>query len=201
MASTTFWDKQAKNFSKDNNSDLISIISRLDAYIKPSYNVIDLGCGTAQGTLAIAKQATNIVGLDLSKEMIHYAREAANEQELSNVSFEVCSIDSYSTQGNVDLITSFNLLHLINDLDGMLKSIYEQLNEGGYYISYTPCMAKAGILASIIKFISKLKIFPDITSFTTDVLQEKISSNGFKILSAEIDYEQVPQILIVAQKE
>jgi trans-aconitate methyltransferase len=49
--------------------------------------VIDLGCGTGQLTLPIARRVHAVAGLDPEPDMLARARQAAAEQEVSNASW------------------------------------------------------------------------------------------------------------------
>jgi len=52
--------------------------------------VLDIGCGTGQSTRDAARAATagSALGIDLSAQMLEYAREISREEGLANVSFE-----------------------------------------------------------------------------------------------------------------
>ena len=54
-------------------------------------SILDVGCGGGHFTCELAQlyPHTNILGIDLSKEAIDYARKQAKKMNLSNVSFEV----------------------------------------------------------------------------------------------------------------
>ncbi len=53
--------------------------------------VIDLGCGTGQLTLPLARRVRAVVGVDPEPDMLARARRAAGEQDLANVTWVVGS--------------------------------------------------------------------------------------------------------------
>lgn len=59
------------------------------AEIKPSDKVIDVACGTGSLSLAIAKRARSVMGIDLSEEMLGSARRSANKRSVCNAGFIV----------------------------------------------------------------------------------------------------------------
>ena len=57
--------------------------------IFPGEKVIDIACGTGALSLAIAKRASHVTGIDLSEDMIFTARKAAGRRREQNVTFEL----------------------------------------------------------------------------------------------------------------
>lgn len=60
------------------------------AALRPTDDVLDIGCGCGDTTLAAARAATagSALGVDLSEPMLARARERAREEGLANVRFE-----------------------------------------------------------------------------------------------------------------
>jgi SAM-dependent methyltransferase len=56
--------------------------------ISPDDDVLDIGCGNGGPTRDAARRARTAVGIDLSTQMLAYARERAMEEGLDNVRFE-----------------------------------------------------------------------------------------------------------------
>lgn len=61
---------------------------------QPNASILDLACGPGGWSIEVAFQLPNaeVIGVDLSKTMIGYARSQADVQQLSNISFEVMDI-------------------------------------------------------------------------------------------------------------
>jgi 2-heptyl-1-hydroxyquinolin-4(1H)-one methyltransferase len=59
-------------------------------------DVLDVGCGEAAISLALAEQGYNTVGLDLSPTAIDLARREAEKRGLTNAAFEVADISSFT---------------------------------------------------------------------------------------------------------
>ena len=57
------------------------------AMILPGEKVIDIACGTGALSLAMARSAGHVNGIDLSEDMITTARRTAQRRRVSNVSF------------------------------------------------------------------------------------------------------------------
>ena len=59
------------------------------AHIKPSDSVLDVACGTGALSMAMAKTARHVTGIDLSEDMIVTAQRAARRKDLKNVLFDL----------------------------------------------------------------------------------------------------------------
>jgi 2-polyprenyl-3-methyl-5-hydroxy-6-metoxy-1,4-benzoquinol methylase len=59
------------------------------ANIDSSHKVLDVACGTGSLSIAIAKKASQVRGIDLSESMIETARRSARKKSISNTHFEV----------------------------------------------------------------------------------------------------------------
>lgn len=57
--------------------------------IKPSFTVLDLGCGSGELTLNLSYLCKKIVGLDISREYIRTAKQDKSKRKVKNVSFLV----------------------------------------------------------------------------------------------------------------
>jgi len=56
---------------------------------EPTQQVIDVACGTGSLTIAIARKAKNVIGIDLSEDMIITARRGASKKGINNIQFEI----------------------------------------------------------------------------------------------------------------
>lgn len=59
------------------------------AHVEPGCRVIDIACGTGSMALAIAGTAGQVIGIDLSEELIGLAARTAKKRGISNARFEV----------------------------------------------------------------------------------------------------------------
>ncbi len=112
------------------------LLERLAAGIE----VLDVGCGRGRALLLLAKRFPNsrFSGLDLSAEAIAWATAQAEEQGLSNLSFDVRDLrdfDSTAQPGAFDLVTSFDAIHDQARPLAVLTGIRKSLAEGGVYIA------------------------------------------------------------------
>jgi 2-heptyl-1-hydroxyquinolin-4(1H)-one methyltransferase len=77
-------------------------------------DVLDVGCGEAAISLHLAERGYTTVGLDLSPTAIDLARREAERRGLTNVSFQVADISSFTGyDGRFGTIVDSTLFHSI----------------------------------------------------------------------------------------
>lgn len=75
-------------------------------------DVLDVGCGEAAISLALAERGHTTVGLDLSPAAVELARHEAAKRGLANASFEVADASSFTGyDGRFDTIVDSTLFH------------------------------------------------------------------------------------------
>jgi SAM-dependent methyltransferase len=80
--------------------------------------VLDVGCGEAAISLHLAERGYHVVGLDLSRTAVELARREAATRGLTNATFQVADISSFSgyppgSQGRFGTIVDSTLFHSI----------------------------------------------------------------------------------------
>ncbi len=96
--------------------------------------ILDLGCGTGQSTLALARLYPRAVvrGVDLDPASVEEARAAAAAAGLADrVTFTVGDAAEAVTDRRQDLVTVFEALHDMGDPVGALTAARAALGDGG----------------------------------------------------------------------
>jgi trans-aconitate methyltransferase len=96
---------------------------------KPGERILDVGCGTGQLTADIANSGAEVVGLDLSAEMI--AAASANFPQLR---FEIADIAAARYNSEFDAVFSNAALHWVRDQDAAISAIARALKPGGRFV-------------------------------------------------------------------
>ncbi len=90
---------------------------------------LDLGCGTGAFARALARRADQVLGLDLSPQMIAVARERAGDQ--NNIEFRVADALQWEwPEGQFDCIASIATLHHL-PLATLLTTLRRALAQNG----------------------------------------------------------------------
>jgi trans-aconitate methyltransferase len=128
-ASKTNWDAElyeAKHaFVWKFGQDLIALLDP-----KPGERVLDLGCGPGQLTRQLADRGAEVVGVDVSLEMIGQARQ--NYPELQ---FLLADASKLGFEGEFDAVFSNAALHWMLDASAVARSISRALRPRGRLVA------------------------------------------------------------------
>jgi ubiquinone/menaquinone biosynthesis C-methylase UbiE len=190
--SPKFWDKIADKYSRQPIADEESYQKKLaksQTYFRPDMELLEFGCGTGGTAIIHAPHVKRIRAVDISPKMIEIARSKADAARVTNVDFEVQTIETLDApHGSFDAILGMSIMHLVEDKDAVLKKVFRLLKPGGAFISSTICM---GDVAKIIRYVVPVMQFfgraPFVAFFTREDLLESIKETGF-----EIDYDWRP---------
>ncbi len=114
------------------------LISRLGS--PKGKRVLDLACGTGRHSVALALEEAEVTGIDNSEVMITRAKQHAATNDVSPkfILGEMTEIHSI-TADQYDLIiclgNSLALLDNLNNLEMVLSSVYNSLNDGGAFVA------------------------------------------------------------------
>ena len=101
-------------------------------------DVLDVGCGEAAISLTLAERGHTTVGLDLSPTAIDLARRESQRRGLTNVSFEVADISSFTGyDGRFGTVVDSTLFHSIpvEAREGYQQSIVRAAAPGASYFA------------------------------------------------------------------
>lgn len=104
---------------------------------RPLNSFIEFGAGPALHCLEMAKDLQSVTAVDLSKEMVEYAKEKAKAKGVS-VNFECADMIHFKSQNTYDmaaLLMDSTAYLLTNDqVVKHLRSVARALNPGGLYV-------------------------------------------------------------------
>ncbi len=100
--------------------------------------VLDLACGTGSLTLELATRGYDMIGADLSEDMLSEAMDKAYDKGIEGVLFLHQDMRSFELYGTVGAITccldSLNYLTEDGDLETCLKCVHNYLDPDGIFI-------------------------------------------------------------------
>ena len=105
------------------------------ADLKPGETVLDLGSGPGFDAFLAAKSVGpggEVIGIDMTPEMITKAKENAEKLHLSNVEFKLGEIEKLPVPDNsVDVVMSNCVINLSPDKRAVYREIFRVLKPGG----------------------------------------------------------------------
>lgn len=191
-ATAKFWDGIAEKYAKSPIRDMESYehtLQRTASYLKPTDQVLELGCGTGRTALRLADHVDTITASDVSPGMLAVGRRLAQEQKTQNVNF-VQAEANQPPDWTYDVVMTFNLLHLVQDLNATLARVHQVLKPGGLFISKTPCLAqgglgfKFGLLKLLLPVMQLVGKAPYVNQFDIKTLESTVGNAGFEIIES-----------------
>lgn len=184
--SARYWNRIAKRYSKQPIADEATYEKKLELtrrYFRPDSEVLEFGCGTGSTALLHAPFVKHILATDIARNMIEIARDKAVAANIGNVTFECASVEAMDLAGrSLDVVLGLNILHLLEDMDNSIGTVYKMLKPGGVFISSTACVGDMNILYRVIVPVGRfLRLFPPVEVFTVEDLKSSLTGAGFEI--------------------
>ena len=130
-----YYDRLMKDVNYGEWADYIEAIFKKHNS-KPSM-VLDLGCGTGSFCTEMAERGYEMIGIDLSPEMLSCAKTKALEKKL-DILYLNQDMASFELYGTVDaiicLMDSMNYITYKNDMKRVFRLVKNYLNPGGLFI-------------------------------------------------------------------
>ncbi len=130
-----YYDALMQNVGYDKRCEyILEIFKRLDHDMGLS---LDLACGTGSLTVELKKRGVDVYGIDASYDMLSYAREKAEENNL-DILFLCQKMQSIDLYGTIDTcvctLDSINHLTKIEDVQKTFDRVSLFMNKGGYFL-------------------------------------------------------------------
>lgn len=206
-SSAKFWDKVADKYAAApirNEAAYNATLDRVRALLNASDTVLELGCGTGTTAIALAPSVSHITATDVSDAMLAKGRDKARDRGVSNVDFvQTDTVDA--PQGPFDAVLAFNLLHLIEDMDGALADIAKRTRPGGVFVSKTFCMPERRNVIwwfiqlglPVMQAIGKAPYFGKLSTADLDAA---ITKAGFTIVDTQMAPGKDPRRTVFARR-
>jgi cyclopropane fatty-acyl-phospholipid synthase-like methyltransferase len=182
-----FWDRMANRYAARPIKDAEAYDAMLtDAAgrLSPADQVLEIGCGTGSAAIRLAPHVATWRATDFSAEMLRIANAKPAPQ---NLSFVLADAKSAFDGGPFDAICAFQVLHLVEDLPGLLSLIHTHLKPDGLLICKTWCFADMGLrLRGLFLVLRAFGLFPPARELTKMALRQAIGEAGFEIVDERV---------------
>ena len=188
METAPFWDKIAPKYAKKpvaNPEAYAAKLTRIRALLRPEDRVLELGCGTGSTALALAGDVAQMTGTDISQGMIAIAERKGRVAEASNLTFRQAEATTLQAEAPFDVVAAYSLLHLVEDLPGVLAAVYAQVKPGGLFLSKTVCLGDSnGLIRLFVRALRLVGIAPPVSFLSKAALEREIRRAGFEIVES-----------------
>lgn len=132
------YDHVNKEINYGEWADFIEKASKRFAEAEPEL-VLDLACGTGSMTIELARRGYDMIGVDISVEMLNVAKErAADAGVIDNILWLCQDMANFELYGTVDLVVScldsINHLTSCSDLRSCFSLVRNYLNPNGVFV-------------------------------------------------------------------
>lgn len=196
-----FWNRFAERYAARPIKDTAAydaLVADAAGRLQAKDQVLEIGCGTGGTAIRLAPHAAAFTATDFSTEMVRIAKAKPSPD---NLHFVVATAQTALEAGPYDAVCAFNVLHLVDDLPGLLGDIHRKLKPRGLLISKTWCFADLGrrprLLFSALK---ALGLFPPATFLTEAQLRQMMETVGFAIVDHRIFGTRPQNPYFVARK-
>jgi SAM-dependent methyltransferase len=200
-ASAAFWDRIAERYAARPIKDASAYEAMLAAAasrLKPTDAVLEIGCGTGSTAIRLAPHADSWTATDFSEEMLRIARA---KPAPGNLRFWRAYAEHSFDGGPFDVVCAFQVLHLVDDLPGLLAQIHAHLKPGGLLIAKTWCFADMGLhLRALFAILRAFKLFPLARALTKPALRQAMAAAGFEIVEERVFGQNPHGPYMVAKK-
>ncbi|MBN1398723.1 MAG: class I SAM-dependent methyltransferase [Bacteroidetes bacterium] len=184
----------------------IEILENTKRYLKHSDILLDFGCATGTKAFELAGSVKEIFAIDISTKMIELANKRAKDSGTSGITFKRIDIfDEELKENSFDIITAFNIMHLLEDNRNTVKRIAGLLKSGGLFISSTPCLGEdmkfsTRLQWSFFRLLMSIKLFPRIKMFKFRELLDLISKEIYETIEIKKVFHEMSGLFIAARK-
>lgn len=146
--------------------------------------VLDVGCGPGIDAGYMASKGYNVIGIDLSKEMIGLAKERFPRIEFRISDMRRLTFGSGSFDG---VFVAYSLIHIPkNDVLGVIKSLHGFLKPNGViYFAFHEGKSQEMFITEPLKPDEKMFL----NVFSSDEIKRLIKEAGFSIIK---EYQREP---------
>lgn len=123
-----------------------------EAPIKPGDTVLDFGCGSGSYTFIVAKivgPQGRVVAADIHPLAITHVENTAKSRGLENVIVRQTDCDTGLENACVDVILLFDIFHMFNDPNRILRELNRVLKQSGHLCVNDPHMSEESLIAGI----------------------------------------------------
>lgn len=126
------YDEWAEIYDTNENPtrDLNAQTIRRESLSLANKRILEIGCGTGLNTQYLAQNAGQVVGLDISEEMLEVARQRISDKNARFMVGDITKAWDFKNR-TFDLIVANLVLEHIEELSHVFREAYRVLNPGG----------------------------------------------------------------------
>lgn|SRR5579875_962560 len=157
------WDRRVERWDHQAATDLQPVIDAVleIADVQRGAVAVDLGCGTGQLSLPMARAGADVLAVDLSSTMVERLQQKAEAAALESLRGVVCPMELLDLPaGSVDLVVSSYAFHHVRDRDKerLVVNAARWLRPGGKLVLGDMMFGRGATARDRAIIVSKFKI-------------------------------------------
>lgn len=210
------WSRRVASWDQHGSAGLTKVTAAvLDAArTAPDARVVDLGCGTGQIGLPLARSGANVLAVDVSPAMIDSLQMEAKRQRLPRLHGLATPIEELVLpSGSIDLVVSSYALHHLRDADKarLICSAADWLRPGGRIVIADMMFGRGGsgrdreIIRSKVTALAKKgiggwwRIAKNAARYLLRVQERPVSVDAWKSMLAAAGFTAITATPVVAE--
>lgn len=144
-----YWGKRSEGFLEQRRMELHHPMAKRwveeikKVIPKDAKKILDIGCGTGFFSILLAKEGYDVIGTDLTPEMVAYARILSSEEAV-DCTYEIMDAEKLSFKDETfDVVISRNLTWTLVDVEKAYGEWKRVLKKGGVLINFDANYGKA----------------------------------------------------------
>ncbi len=129
----------------------------LGGVLRPRHKVLEVGCGTGNYTVPVARRCAEVIALDSSPEMLQYLRDLLLQEGLLNVEARSGRLPDQlgARPGEFDGALVVGVLNYAEDLEESLRALVAALKPGGWVVFNVPLPTVEGGVYALSEFLNR----------------------------------------------
>lgn len=210
------WNRRAENWDSQGSAGLTAVVQAvIDTCLTPAgTTAVDLGAGSGQVTLPLARRCERMLAVDLSEPLLAQLQQKAAESSITNISTVAQPLETLDLQPvSVDLIVSNYALHHLRDADKarLIERCYAWLAPGGQLVIGDMMFGRGGqagdrqiIASKVSSFLRRgpagwWRLAKNVLRFSLRIREKPVTAERWEALARAAGFEAVTTRRVVAE--
>jgi ubiquinone/menaquinone biosynthesis C-methylase UbiE len=161
--------------------------------------LLDLACGPAHTGLFFAPYVRQVIGLDVSREMLHAARLGARGKDLTNLHWACGDVHRLPFRDRAfDLVTCRAAAHHFADVEGALREAARVLKRGGRLGIVDGMVPEDDTLDRFLNDLDRLHDPTTVRNYRPSEWRAMVERTGLRLDSTETEVHELPEGRLLA---
>lgn len=133
----------------------------LETVMQPDHSILEVGCGTGNYTVPVARRCAEVVALDSSPEMLQYLRGRVVREGLANVETRPGRLPDGlgAAPERFDGALVIGVLNYAEDLEESLRALVSVLKTGGWTVFNVPLPTVEGRIYALTELLNRRRAY------------------------------------------